>query len=817
MLYRLDIKYTGAYDPNAQDPEITITPVPDKPGTYNYSWVTHYATMNSDEINGTLRQVWNGISTFTFNVYKSSSCWDCFFPARTAVRLYSEKEQRYIFNGRVVDVTENMDADGLLYRTVQCENELSYLCDSICDTQEVAERMQQFNRVMCARDVLITMLELHHINAEGIAGTLKKGFMPPNSTWNDTTNAYDYPNTCYPAPSIDEAFNGDVDTTWALIQDILIDKLGMDLWVTYDDSVVPEGGDPTWTFGYNVLNMWYGTTKTYGDPITVSTNMQSLKIETAPTSNGRITRIVPLGGIGVNGTRLNVSSIPQYHEGWTDPSYEKAISNEILSITYGHVDKVSLHEDLVDNGNKTEQEIADMIQELYRRGKAEADALSGGITSITLRAVDLYEAGYSGANKFEVGKYHRIVNGFFGLDEDFRLIRKTTDLAEPYNPELEFAKSRTSQTSMTASRQTRTSDRIYNVENMLASRLDKSAVKLTTASQYEAMTSRNPTTVHYADQGDGTWKAYMGDEPIVFSEGGGDTWNVDTAAVLNSDNFDNFVIDEEEMVEISPLTKLFYGANNRFIVVQGILCYYGAWNGSNTVSDASVLPPTINGSAEAFQAILDNWDYFSHCLGDMDDPNNTIMTYHPNNTANNIVINYTSLAISTDSAAMQYSNNTETVRQTIKAYVSSWSLLTDTPPATLKFYNTLTEEEKNSITQTYHWGGGTYSNYVYHNGNMNLPELATQYALIPIIDTVSAATTVSRCPTPYGYALSQGFLIIADGEWTRPNYQSPLTSWRYISNNGPYGATYIPFRSQAELDFALGLTKRSEPTEGNND
>lgn len=306
-------------------------------------------------------------------------------------------------------------------------------------------------------------------------------------------------------------------------------------------------------------------------------------------------------------------------------------------------------------------------------------------------------------------------------------------------------------------------------------------------------------------------------DPLKSGEGGGDIWNVETAAVFNSDNFDNFVIDEEEMVEISPSAKLFYGANNRFIVIQGILCYYGAWNNSSTVSGAAVLPPTINGSAEAFQAILDNWEYFSHCLGDMDDPNDTIMTYRPNNTANNIVINYTSLAISTDSAVMQYSNNTETVCQTIRAYASSWSLVTDTSPATLKFYSTLTEEEKASVTQTYHWGGETYSNYVYHNGNMNLPELATQYALIPIIDTVSAATTVSRCPTPYGYAQSQGFLIIADGEWTRPNYRSPLTSWRYISSNGAYTLTYIPFRSQAELDFALGLTKRSEPTEGNND
>lgn len=806
MLYRLDIKYTGVYDPNAEDPEITITPIPDKPGTYNYSWVTHYATMNSNEINGTLTEVWNGISTFTFNVYKSSSCWDCFFPARTAVRLYSEKEQRYIFNGRVADVTENMDADGLLYRTVQCENELSYLCDSICDTQEVAERMQQFNRVMCARDVLITMLELHHINAEGIAGTLKKGFMPPNSTWNDTTNAYDYPSTCYPAPSIDEAFNGDVDTTWALIQDILIDKLGMDLWVTYDDSVVPEGGDATWTFGYNVLNMWYGTTKTYGDPITVSTNMQSLKIETAPTSNGRITRIVPLGGIGVNGTRLNVSSIPQYHEGWTDPSYEKAISNEILSITYGHVDKVSLHEDLVDNGNKTEQEIADMIQELYRRGKAEADALSGGITSITLRAVDLYEAGYSGANKFEIGKYHRIVNGFFGLDEDFRLIRKTTDLAEPYNPELEFAKSRTSQTNLTANRQTRTSERIYNVENMLASRLDKSAVKLTTASQYEAMTSRNPTTVHYADQGDGTWKAYMGDEPIVFSEGGGE-WSVETAVILNNGNFDNFVITEEEMAEISETTKFYYGATSRFIVLQGHLCYFGNGN----TSSAGTLPPKLDGSTENFQAVLDNAEYFSSVsYSGMLSPEHTLMSYPSGN--DDTFVRFWSWATTVYSASWNYnSTDGEFAREDLRFFASRWTLDTGVKPTELKFYDDLTAEEKAAVVNNRTWWNMDtyYTGSVYENGTYKLTNFAPSWFVLPIVQHIyDTVTTPNGYPTPYGYATIKSLRLIANDEYTSSN---SIPSGALLA--GSVNIPYMPFASQAEHDFAFSLTKRSIPQE----
>lgn len=757
--YSLVIKWTGVYDPDAADPDIVVTRDPDHPGTYIYSWTTHRTTMAGTEINGTLDEPWNGISTFTFNVYYGSPCWDVFFPARTAVRLWSEKEQKYIFNGRVADVTENMGADGILYRTVQCENELAYLCDSICDTKDVEDRLQEYNRGMNARDVLITMLELHHINAESIAATLKKGFMPPNSTWDDETNAYDYPSNCYPAISIREAFNGDVDTTWALIQDILVNNLGMDIWVTYDDSVVPEGGDPTWIFGYNVLNMRQSTnTGTTGDPITISTNMKSLKIETSPTSNGRITRIVPLGGIGVNGRRLDVSSIPQYHEGWTDPSYEKAISNEFLSITYGHIDKVSLHEDLVDNGNKTESEVDAMIQELYRRGKAEADALSGGITSISIEAVDLYEAGYDNAHKFQIGNYHRIVNDFFGLDDTFRLVRKVTDLSQPWNPKLEFAKGQTSQTNLTKSRQVSTSGRIYNVENMISSRLDKSAVKRTTQAAYDLMTNRNPTTVHYADQGDGTWKAYMGDEPIKFGDGG---WEVDTAVVLDSNNIHDWVATQELIEDISANTKLYYGGNQKTVVVQGYVCRFG----SATLDDDD---------ADNFGTKIELDSYYRESGGTYSLKHYVIELFVNQISGNSYTFGFT---------VSRYAQGSQ-VAEAVNAYTTV-AVANPTDAFIVLRVAGISFAEEFSTT----WGG--------------------------VADSVS---------TPYGYVVCNNLRIqvgaltaSAPTAVTFPNIYSGSTAVNYVYLNGTSGTNEsyrcVLLDSSAEKYFNMGLIQRSEPTQ----
>jgi hypothetical protein len=55
--------------------------------------------------------------------------------------------------------------------------------------------------------------------------------------------------------------------------------------------------------------------------------------------------------------------------------------------------------------------------------------------------------------------------------------------------------------------------------------------------------------------------------------------------------------------------------------------------------------------------------------------------------------------------------------------------------------------------------------------------------------------------------------IIAYGEWIRGSYIASATN---LSGAGDAGGSYMPFKSQAELDFAMGMTKRSEPQEENN-
>lgn len=294
-------------------------------------------------------------------------------------------------------------------------------------------------------------------------------------------------------------------------------------------------------------------------------------------------------------------------------------------------------------------------------------------------------------------------------------------------------------------------------------------------------------------------------DPLRSGEGGGDIWNVETAAILNDDNFDNFVITEEEMVEISPTTKIYYGAKPAFIVLQGMLCYFGAGNVST-----STYPCQLDGSTENFQAVLDNKEFFSaSSFSSMTSPEHTLMTYPSG--ADNTYVRYWSFAASTVLAVMNYRNSSLYLQQFVQPYSSRWTLNTGTKPTELKFYDDLSAEEKAAVVNNDTWkyrdrGYGS----VYHNGDYKLEQLADNIFVLPIVTAIhDTQTTPNGYPTPYGYAEVGEMYIVAGEEWQRPVY----TVWAGLLSGA---GSYMPFKSQAEHDFAMGMTKRSEPQEENN-
>lgn len=325
----------------------------------------------------------------------------------------------------------------------------------------------------------------------------------------------------------------------------------------------------------------------------------------------------------------------------------------------------------------------------------------------------------------------------------------------------------------------------------------------------EKLTVGQGVKVAYLTLPSAGWIAVANGEADPLKSGGavGDIWNVSTAVILNNGNFDNFVITAEEMAEISETTKFYYGATSRFIVLQGHLCYFGNGN----TSSAGTLPPTLDGSADNFQAVLDNAEYFSSVsFSGMLSPEQTLLSYPNGN--NDTFVRYWSWATTVSSASWYYnSTDGEYARENLRFFVSRWTLDTGVKPSELKFYDDLTAAAKAAVVNNNTWYG-TYTSYsgsVYENGTYKLTNFAPSWFVLPVVQNIyDTVNTPNGYPTPYGYAVIKSLHLIANDE-----YVSMANTPSGASLAGGSSVTYMPFASQAEHDFAFSLTRRSIPQE----
>ncbi|MBQ7013384.1 MAG: phage tail protein [Oscillospiraceae bacterium] len=70
------------------------------------------------------------IPSFTFSVYPQNTCYDALREMQTFVTLTNTKTGEAEFRGRVLKISDAMKQNGVIGKTVTCEGELGYLCDS---------------------------------------------------------------------------------------------------------------------------------------------------------------------------------------------------------------------------------------------------------------------------------------------------------------------------------------------------------------------------------------------------------------------------------------------------------------------------------------------------------------------------------------------------------------------------------------------------------------------------------------------------------------------------------------------------------------
>lgn len=593
-MFRLDFKASPEYG-NPDTGKINYVD-----GHYVYD-VNEFSVDSDSIYDGSLVEKWQDINTLSFKVFRESltgatqdekdSKWRDLAAQRTSVRLWSKVKQKYVFEGRISSAVEEMDSAGRIFKAIQCESELAYLADT---TVSLADIYREFGAVFeyddnlfigDAYDLIAAVLSIHNRNASGFAGDISKAFQPYNGNI--------YPNGDYPLSimfyrppyvpdNIDSRANYvhldkelDVMSAWALIQWVCM-RHGLSVSVKYDPDHT-NTNDPLHKilFVEGIKNENREHKYVSSPKIRLRDNMTSLKVTHNFSGKGRVTRIVPLGGVGADGTRMNVQTLTQYNSITHEMVFSRAVANDELVLTYGEVDRIEIHNDLVDDGNRTSDEVIAMQKTLLARGQESAKKLNDKVTAIQVGAYDLAEAGEN-VDEFKVGYSYTVDNEMFSyrsggstvvFDKAYQLLSKTTPLISPWRASFTFGDETERPSQKNVSAQLSLKQQTYSTGTSIASRLDNAAIKLCSSeSEYTNFGTHREETLYTVPQSNGETWLYKGDERIVISEGGGggDSFTVDYASVLSSEQSVKYTTGETMSVAAQcGMTAIYGGAPSR--------------------------------------------------------------------------------------------------------------------------------------------------------------------------------------------------------------------------------------------------------------
>lgn len=216
------------------------------------------------------------IDSFSFSLYPNHSAYNKLNYLTTLVEVWNEMENILLFKGRVLEPTDSMKETGEFFKEIICEGELAYLHDSV-------QKWGKWQNLTPAQ-FFKALIDEHNSQVE----EYKQFTVGQVNVTNSTDNVYRYT-------------DDDVDT-YGTIQDKLIDRLGGELQIRYENGVryidyLEQIGDK-------------GSQK-----IELSVNLRSISRKVDPTE--MITVLKPLGerleqeddNIDASDPRLTIASV----------------------------------------------------------------------------------------------------------------------------------------------------------------------------------------------------------------------------------------------------------------------------------------------------------------------------------------------------------------------------------------------------------------------------------------------------------------------------------------------------------------------------
>lgn len=336
---------------------------------------------------GRISEEINSIPSFSFTIYPNNPGYDLLEGLYTKIKVYNSKTQKYDFEGRVLTVSDSMDASGLICKSVVCEGLLGHLCDSV---QPYAE-----NHNVSVRTFLGYLLSAHNSQSDF------KVYAGAVTVKDSNDSLYRYRN---------------YETTLEDIKSKLIDTLGGEIQLRYNSD---EG-----KYYLDYLDQ-IGAKSTTN--IELSVNLKSITREVDPTSV--ITRLYPLGAKESDSERrLTIASVN---------GNKTYIDNDSLIAKYGVISGAQTWDDVT------------LASNLLVKGKAFLAAQNKALKKYQITALDLSLIKLD-FEQFTVGNTHRIKNPLMGIDEDLRIIGRVIDLDSPQNSSLTFGDKFETLTNLTA-------------------------------------------------------------------------------------------------------------------------------------------------------------------------------------------------------------------------------------------------------------------------------------------------------------------------------------------------------------------------------
>ena len=354
-------------------------------------------------IDGKIVEGINTINSFSFSMLPNNPRFNELFSYTTKIYVIKIKDNRRVFYGRVVKPKVSMESDGSFSKTIECEDRMGYLCDSLMDYLpeqywNVKNTTYHEDGSIDKRGVLEFVLSIHNRKQPD-----DKKIYVGEVDIEDTDNVL-----YFGMQQHKNAF----DT----LKEKLVEHLGGELRLR-------EGID-----GKLYLDYLKEAGEVKTTSIALKKNMQKLSKETDPTSF--ITRLYPLGNKIKKTVEEKDGSITEIE---TDERITCAEANDGIPYvddeegirTYGIIEGYRIYDHVV------------YPRTLLNHARVTLATNNKVKQKHVITALDLSTIGLD-IDSFEVGNYHPIKNSLVGVDDTLRIIKKTTNINQPETSQLEI-------------------------------------------------------------------------------------------------------------------------------------------------------------------------------------------------------------------------------------------------------------------------------------------------------------------------------------------------------------------------------------------